>query len=102
MIDIGSFAQIVTDIVVIVGGGFIFVQNYTYWRKYKHNPSLYWVVAGGLGAFLGCWVIATQFLLPATLAPQIVGLFALSRRILVVVVLLYVLAVAFWEYVLNK
>jgi hypothetical protein len=102
MIDTSSLVQIVTDVVLIVSSAFIFGQNYNYWRKYNHNPSLYWVVAGGLGVLLGCWMAATEFLLPPTFEPQIVGPFVLSRRVFLVVVCLYFIGVAFWEYVLNK
>ncbi len=104
MSDAPSVIEIAAAIITVVGGSYIFFQNYSYWRKYGGNPSVYWFIAGGCAVFYGCWVIITRFLLPAffPLDSNVVDLLGLSRRVLFVVVFLYFLSVGFWEYVLNK
>lgn len=104
MVDGSSIVQIVTDVVMIAGGSYLFFQNYRYWRKYAYSRYVYGLTAGACAVFLGCWVIITRFLLPTMfpLDSHVVDLLALSRRILFLVVLVYFVGVGFWEYVWNK
>jgi hypothetical protein len=100
----GSIVQITIDIVMIMAGSYLFVQNYRYWHKYGFNIYVYGFTAGASLIFLGCWVIITRFLLPEffTLDSHTIDLLALSRRILYPVVLVYVVVTGYWQYFLNK
>src|SRR5258708_5812969 len=102
MLDFSSMVQVAADVLMIVGGTMIFVQNYRYWQKYRVRDSVYWFVAGASAVFLGCWVLVTRFFLPASLDIHAAELLEMSRRILYVIVFLYFVGVGFWEYVLKK
>jgi len=104
MIGVSSLVQITADIAMIIGGSYIFLQNYRYWSKYGGSPSVYWSVLGASGVLLGCWVIITRFLLPTfvTLDAHVTDLLSLSRRIMYAGVFLYFVGLGFWEYVWNK
>jgi hypothetical protein len=53
MISASSLAQIVGDIVMIIAGSYLFLQNYRSWRKYGFNIYVYGFTAGGSLVFLG-------------------------------------------------
>mgnify|MGYP006964479227 CR=1 FL=1 len=87
---------------MIAGGSFIFLQNYSYWRKYNNKDSLYLCVAGASVVFLGCWVLVTRFLLPDTLDNSLLELLALSRRVLFALVLVGFAFLGAREYIWKK
>ena len=83
-------------LVMIVGGATMFFQGYPFWRTYRNRDSLYWWMLGAVAIFLGSWEIATHLLVAETSTLQQYG--AISRKILVLLVLAFSAFVGWREY----
>lgn len=94
--------KIITDFVMLVGGIFVFIQNYFYWRRQNNSDSIYWCVLGALVALLGVVAFVTVFMLPSSIDQHVVVMLTMVRRVLFAVVLLFVVAIGVWEYMWKR
>jgi uncharacterized membrane protein SpoIIM required for sporulation len=97
-----SIIEIVAFLIAGLGGLFLLVQNYQYWRKYGGNDLLLWVIGGALAVALAVVVLVTRFLVPATLDTHVLALLTLFRRLFIAIVFFFFLFIGFREYVWRK
>lgn len=89
--DLQNTIELISDLLIIVGGVAAIVYGYTRWREYKYKGELWWCTLGVVG-LLGCaWDYASRHLLVGMLDPNLLHW---SRQLVYIAVFMIVLIVA--------